>query len=157
MTDRSTLTIMAVCFALLAYAAFDTGRTMEQRKHLDQQLAAVNDTVRLTEVRYRKDTLEFVKWRTRWDTIVRRDTITITRGETTAVYVPLAQADSTIKACSAVVVSCEAARAALQRKVAVLEANQPAPTPAWKQVAVPAGWTAVGIVIGYIVRATEGR
>ena len=77
------------------------------------------------EVVYKTDTLRLTKWRTRWDSILvaRTETLTVER----VIYI----ADSTIKACEAVVATCE------QRVAVVTEMADSARSAAkqWEKIA----------------------
>jgi hypothetical protein len=81
-----------------------------------------------------------------------RDTVVIVRNDTAIVYVPRATADSTIRACFAVVRSCEATVAARDSLIVSLKASIP-PTPSrirvWGERALFLG---AGVGIGAIVR-----
>lgn len=88
--------------AALAYATYRIG-TLVERRRWDGWVAKV-DTVYFHSVVL--DTLYLTVTKPHWDTVKFRDTITINK----VVYVPLAPADSTIKACEAGYATCRAAR-----------------------------------------------
>ena len=131
---KRTAAIIATVAALIALASYDSYR--RGVRHAEQkQLAARVDTLVLTvqklDTAWRDSVKISTRWRTQYDTVRIRDTITITRNDSVIVYIPRTVADSTINACFAVVRSCERAGMAKDTLIKALQAqvNASKPTP----------------------------
>ena len=151
MRDARVLVVFAgLAVAALWWALVDAERRGE-RKAEQRTLAARVDTlwreVHRTDTLYVELIRTATRWRDRWDTVMTRDTITVD----SIVYVPLAPADSTIRACVAAVVGCEArvaARDSLIRGLQARLAAQPTPPPAWRVWGERALWMGAGVGVG---------
>lgn len=117
------------------------------------QLRTVVETLKVVEVQYRTDTMRLTRWRTQWDTLIAErhyhDTVWLDR--------VIATGDSTIRACTAALVTCER-RVALERQRAELLRDQL--TDAERRVGQTkrrraielVGAAAAGLVVGRAVR-----
>ncbi len=107
---------------------------------------------------YRVDTVRLTRLVQRWDTLYAQLTDTLTLARTDTVRVPvqmLVTADSTIRACRAVVFTCEqrvaaeGARAdAFATQVQLLRKSRPSGVRTWAERSV---WVAVGVEIGCLL------
>jgi hypothetical protein len=83
------------------------------------RVAAVVETLRVVEIQYRTDTLRLTRWRTRWDTLITErhyhDTVWVER--------VIAVADSTIRACTQALGTCERRVALEQQRAALFQAQ----------------------------------
>lgn len=116
---KTYLTIAAVLVALgfgaaWRFAAVREGRAIERGRVADSLLVVAQADVQRLAGQYRVDTLRLTKWRTRLDTL--RDSLTIT--DTVEVLRYVAVADSTIKACTSALSTCEL-RVGAERAVAI--------------------------------------
>lgn len=115
-------------------------------------LAARVDTLtrveRQLDTIYRDSLTIATRWKTRWDTVRVRDTMTIVRNDTTIVYVRRDVADSTINACFAVLRACDRAGVAKDTLNAALRAQLLAAQPKLAQRVTDAS---TGAVIGALL------
>lgn len=117
------------------------------------QIRTVTETLKVVEVQYRTDTLRLREWRTKWDTLITErhyhDTVWVER--------VIAVADSTIKACTAALTTCERRVALEQQRAALLatqlkDAERRARTHTRRRVVTLAGAAAAGLVVGRAIR-----
>lgn len=122
--NRSSGILIVVCLAL----ALGYGWEQRRRGRAEAQTAALraaNDSLRLvarridTLYRVRVDT--FVRWRVRLDTLTR--TVEAWKHDTVKVVEYVARADSTIRACSLALETCEQRVAVRDERIRVLEAT----------------------------------
>jgi hypothetical protein len=146
------LAIVAVLVSYALHEARQTGRAEGRAEVAARAVVIRSGAVAKADTIYRDSLRILNRWRDRWDTVRVRDTIVIRRNDTTLVYVPRAAADSTIRACYAVLRSCEARVAARDSLIVSLRASIP-PTPSrlrvWGERALFLG---AGVGIGAIVR-----
>jgi len=136
-----------------AYAShrWDTRSSLPvQIAHHDTQRAV--QTVARVDTVYRRDTVRYVGWQTRYDTARTTDTLTRLVHDTAVVYVRRDVADSTVHACRAVLSSCALALAARDTVIAAQRveiAAERADRPSLlSRVAHDAAWLGAGYVLG---------
>jgi hypothetical protein len=146
---------LAIVAALVGYAlheARQTGIAVGRAEVAAREVVVRSRAVAKADTVYRDSLRVLDRWRDRWDTVRVRDTVVVTRNDTAVVYVPRTAADSIVKACFAVVRSCEARVAARDSLIVSLRASMP-PTPSrlrvWGERALFVG---AGVGIGAIVR-----
>lgn len=118
------LALAVAAFAIAAAGTLYTaGQRAERAAWQAKALTAKRDTVvreiRVVETRYRTDTLRFVRWRTRWDTVARD--VERWKHDTLRVVEYVAVADSTIRACTAALTSCDRLRQLQQARAELAE------------------------------------
>jgi hypothetical protein len=146
---------LAIVAALVGYAlheARQTGIAVGRAEVAAREVVVRSRAVAKADTVYRDSLRVLNRWRDRWDTVRVRDTLVVTRNDTAIVYVPRAVADSTIRACFAVLRTCEDRVWARDSLIVSLRASIP-PTPSrlrvWGERALFVG---AGVGIGAIVR-----
>lgn len=109
---------IAVLTALVG-VAFELGRREERRLQLAPQWAAVVETLRVVDTVYARDTLRFVRWRTRWDTVAQ--TVEHWKHDTVRVVEVVRVADSTVRACAQALATCQRRADLLLRRAVLAE------------------------------------
>jgi len=108
------ITGLAVIFGVAAVSAYNAhqqqiGQLKLRLAQAEQQVAVAQRRADSLDKRYTVDTVRFNRWRTKWDTVYHL-TVDTLPGKVDSIFVPvriLATADSTIRACSQVVLTCE--------------------------------------------------
>lgn len=151
------LALAVAAFAIAAAGTlYEAGKRAERAAWETRTIRAKRDTVvreiRVVETRYRTDTLRLREWRTRWDT-VRLD-IERWKHDTLRVVEYLAVADSTIRACTAALTSCDRLRQLQQERAELAEEQLRLRTRGQRrrQVLGIVGAAAAGVVTGRLVR-----
>lgn len=151
------LALAVAAFAITAAGALYTaGQRAERAAWQAKALTAKRDTVvreiRVVETRYRTDTLRLVRWRTRWDTVVRD--VERWKHDTLRVVEYVAVADSTIRACTAALTSCDRLRQLQQERAELAEEQLRLRTQGQRrrQVLGIVGAAAVGVAAGRLLR-----
>jgi hypothetical protein len=155
--SRTHIAITITCLCLVVLAALDgyrRGEANAERIALAGRVDTLTQTVVKYDTLYRDSLVIATRWKTRWDTVRVRDTITIVRNDTTIVYVRRDVADSTINACFAVVRACDKAGAAKDTLVLALRAQLAATGPDPWQRARDMG---MGGLIGALIALLLGR
>ena len=146
------LAIVAILIGYALHEARQTGRAEGRAEVAARAVVIRTAAVAKADTVYRDSLRVLNRWRDRWDTVRVRDTLVVTRNDTAVVYVPRAAADSVVKACFAVVRSCEARVAARDSLIVSLKTSIP-PAPSrlrvWGERALFVG---AGVGIGAIVR-----
>ena len=91
-------------------AAFYAGQRVEAAKQYDREVRVVVESLAVLDTVYLTDTLRLTRWREKWDTV--RQDVERWKHDTTRVVEYVLVADSTIRACTAALRTCEQ-RAAL--------------------------------------------
>ena len=160
MTLKSQLYVaaFAVIVAVLAYA-YNAGKeaaTLRQRLHAsDSTLAVLSKRAKATDTLYRRDTVRLRVATQHWDTVKAGvDTVTLSVPVETVRYI-IATADTTIRACSLVVQTCEQRVAQRDSLITVLKGQRPLLTKSaegkFSKATKTAGWVLLGAGAGYIV------
>jgi hypothetical protein len=150
--DARVVLVVALA-AVLAWAIWDAERRGVAKGQAMAQAARVDTLwreVARTDTVWRDSVRVAVRWRDRWDSVRVTDTVTID----SIVYVPLAPADSTIRACFAAVRSCDPALAAKDTLITALRwqlDQQPKPPSALRVWAERALWLGAGVGVGALV------
>lgn len=118
------LALAVAAFAIAAAGTlYEAGKRAERAAWETRAIRAKRDTVvrqiRVVETRYRTDTLRVREWRIRWDT-VRRD-VERWKHDTLRVVEYVTVADSTIRACTAALTSCDRLRQLQQERAELAE------------------------------------
>ena len=92
-------------------AAFYAGQRVEAAKQYDREVRVVVESLAVLDTVYLTDTLRLTRWREKWDTV--RQTVEVWKHDTARVVEYVLVADSTIRACTAALRTCEQ-RAALE-------------------------------------------
>lgn len=151
------LALAVVAFAITAATAlYRAGQRAERAAWQTKALTAKRDTVvktiRVVETQYRTDTLRLVRWRTRWDTVARD--VERWKHDTVRVVEFVRVADSTIKACTAALTSCDRLRQLQQERAELAEAQLRlrAQGQRRRQVLGIVGAAAAGVAAGRLLR-----
>lgn len=84
------------------------GRRDGERAARMAEMARLTVAARTADTVYARDTVRFREWRTRWDTVRARDTVSVRLpGDSVVVYVPRAVADSAVSSCETALQSCD--------------------------------------------------
>ena len=160
MTLKSQLYVaaFAVIVAVLAYAynAGSEAATLRQRLHAsDSLVVALSKRAKATDTLYRRDTVRLRVATQHWDTVKAGvDTVTLSVPVETVRYI-IATADTTIRACSLVVQTCEQRVAQRDSIILTLKSQRPLLTKGadgrMEKVAKKVGWVLLGAGAGYIV------
>lgn len=118
------LALAVAAFAIAAAGTLYTaGQRAERAAWQAKALTAKRDTVmreiRVVETRYRTDTVRLVRWRTKWDTVARD--VERWKHDTVRVVEFVRVADSTIRACTAALTSCDRLRQLQQERAELAE------------------------------------
>ena len=118
------LALAVAAFAIAAAGTLYTaGQRAERAAWQAKALTAKRDTVvreiRVVETRYRTDTLRLREWRTRWDTVARD--VERWKHDTVRVVQFVQVADSTIRACTTALTSCDRLRQLQQERAELAE------------------------------------
>lgn len=92
-------------------AAFYAGQRVEAAKQYDREVQVVVESLIVLDTLYQRDTLRLTRWREKWDTV--RQDVERWKHDTVRVVEYVQVADSTIRACTAALRTCEQ-RAALE-------------------------------------------
>lgn len=160
MTFKSQLYMLAFAFmvAVLAYA-YNAGKeaaTLRQRLHAsDSLVVALSKRAKATDTIYRRDTVRLRIATQHWDTVKAGiDTVTISV-PIEVVRTVIATADTTIRACSLVVQTCEQRVAQRDSIILTLKSQRPllikSADGRVEKVAKKVGWVLLGTGVGYIV------
>lgn len=149
MTSLRTFAIVASAGAALLAASYAIGQRQGRLDATAAQVAPLRDTVHHYDTVYRRDTAVLTRWRTKWDSLTRE--VPIYKTDTLWVERTIAAADSTIRACSAALLTCERRVDAERRLRLAAEAALAAVPPA-RSCRAPAAVTgAAGLAIGILL------
>lgn len=118
------LALAVAAFAITAAATlYEAGKRAERAAWETRAILAKRDTVvreiRVVETQYRTDTLRLIDWRTRWDTVARD--VERWKHDTVRVVQFVQVADSTIRACTSALTSCDRLRQLEQERADLAE------------------------------------
>lgn len=149
MTSLRTFAIVASAGAALLAASYAIGQRQGRLAATAAQVAPLRDTVHHYDTVYRRDTAVFMRWRTKWDTLLQE--VPIHKTDTIWVERALAAADSTIRACSAALLTCER-RVDAERQLRLAAEAALAAVPPARSCRAPAAITgAAGLAIGILL------
>ena len=150
---RLALLALGAAAALVA-GAWELGRRDGRAEGLAVERAAVVETLAVLDTVYLRDTLRLRVLVTRWDTL--RQTVDRWKHDTITVERVVQVADSTIRACTATVLTCEQRVALTTRRAELAEeelAIHRRRIPTRREQAVTHGLAAAGgLALGLVVR-----
>ena len=119
MSTPFKIVLVLAGLAVLLLLGFDLYRTVKENTELQDQITLLRHSVTHTDSIYHVDTLRLAKAEIRYR--IAHDTVLARLTDTVSVVRFMAVADSTIKACQAVVQDCEARVAARDSLIRVLQ------------------------------------
>lgn len=119
MTRARVVWMGLAALSALVGVAFELGRRQERVAQLSHAQAAVVETLRVVDTVYARDTLRFVRWRTRWDTVAQ--TVEHWKHDTVRVVEVVRVADSTVRACAQALATCQRRADLLLRRAVLAE------------------------------------
>jgi hypothetical protein len=154
MTNARLVLLALGAAAALVAGAWELGRRDGRAEGLAVERAAVVETLAVLDTVYLRDTLRLRVLVTRWDTL--RQTVDRWKHDTITVERVVQVADSTIRACTATVLTCEQRVALTVRRAELAEeelAIHRRRIPTRREQAVTHGLAAAGgLALGLVVR-----
>lgn len=143
---------LAALVSVALYDSYSRGRAVGRAEVAARSVVIWQRAIHTRDTAYTTDTLRLRVWRDRWDTLRVTDTL----WRDSVVYVRYDVVDSVIRACYAVLRSCESrvtARdsliAALQGRIKGLADAQPSLVSQWTTRAL---WLAAGVGVGQVIK-----